>query len=83
MLYGIGSKALGEQLGVEENDAGAFMEMFKSRFPGKKEKSYKHLLHNQFRHQTAHILESEHRLPDNGFRCLLFSPLIDLKSVKH
>ena len=34
MLYGIGPKALGEQLGVDENDAGAFMEMFKSRYPG-------------------------------------------------
>ncbi|GFR73382.1 DNA polymerase theta-like, partial [Elysia marginata] len=33
MLYGIGAKALGEQLGVDENDAGAFMEMFKARYP--------------------------------------------------
>ncbi|CAG5132586.1 unnamed protein product [Candidula unifasciata] len=34
MLYGIGPKALGEQLGMDENDADAFMETFKSRYPG-------------------------------------------------
>ncbi|CAL1548393.1 unnamed protein product, partial [Lymnaea stagnalis] len=34
MLYGIGPKALGEQLGVDENDAGVFMETFKSRYQG-------------------------------------------------
>ncbi len=35
MLYGIGAKALGEQLSVDVNDASAFMETFKARYPGK------------------------------------------------
>ncbi|XP_067676390.1 DNA polymerase theta-like [Haliotis asinina] len=34
MLYGIGPKALGEQLGVDENDASVFMETFKAKYPG-------------------------------------------------
>ncbi|KAK3096613.1 hypothetical protein FSP39_001708 [Pinctada imbricata] len=34
MIYGIGAKALGEQLEVEENDAAAFIETFKSKYPG-------------------------------------------------
>ncbi|XP_023930117.1 DNA polymerase theta [Lingula anatina] len=34
MLYGIGPKALGEQIGVEENDAAAFIETFKARYKG-------------------------------------------------
>ncbi|XP_071114847.1 DNA polymerase theta-like [Haliotis cracherodii] len=34
MLYGIGPRALGEQLGVEENDASVFMETFKAKYPG-------------------------------------------------
>ncbi|KAL3883562.1 hypothetical protein ACJMK2_029814 [Sinanodonta woodiana] len=34
MIYGIGAKALGEQLGVEDNDAGAFIETFKAKYPG-------------------------------------------------
>ncbi|BFZ09845.1 hypothetical protein BsWGS_12884 [Bradybaena similaris] len=34
MLYGIGPKALAEQLGTDENDADVFMETFKSRYPG-------------------------------------------------
>ncbi|XP_046392889.1 DNA polymerase theta [Ischnura elegans] len=36
MLYGIGSKSLGEQLGVDESDASNFMESFKNAFPGLK-----------------------------------------------
>ena len=32
MLYGIGPKALGEQLGVDENEASVFTESFKSRY---------------------------------------------------
>ncbi|CAH1799446.1 unnamed protein product, partial [Owenia fusiformis] len=34
MLYGIGAKALGEQLGVTEEDAGAFIETFKAKYTG-------------------------------------------------
>ncbi len=33
MLYGIGNKALGEQLGIDENDAAQFIESFKSKYP--------------------------------------------------
>ena len=35
MIYGIGAKALGEQLGVDENDAACFIETFKAKYPGK------------------------------------------------
>ncbi|XP_062603316.1 DNA polymerase theta-like [Saccostrea cucullata] len=34
MIYGIGAKALGETLGVDENDAAVFMQTFKSKYPG-------------------------------------------------
>ncbi|XP_076467231.1 DNA polymerase theta-like [Babylonia areolata] len=34
MLYGIGPKALGEQIGVDENDAVVFMESFKAKYTG-------------------------------------------------
>ena len=34
MIYGIGPKALGEQLEVDENDAAAFIETFKAKYPG-------------------------------------------------
>ena len=33
MLYGIGSKTLGEQLGIEQEDAAQFIETFKSKYP--------------------------------------------------
>lgn len=33
MVYGIGAKALGEQLGIIEEDASQFMETFKSKYP--------------------------------------------------
>ena len=33
MVYGIGAKALGEQLGIGEEDAAQFMETFKSKYP--------------------------------------------------
>ena len=33
MVYGIGAKALGEQLGTIEEDAAQFMETFKSKYP--------------------------------------------------
>ncbi|XP_030850352.1 DNA polymerase theta [Strongylocentrotus purpuratus] len=36
MIYGIGARALGEQLGVCEEDAAAFMESFKSQYKGMK-----------------------------------------------
>jgi hypothetical protein len=35
MLYGIGAKALGDTLGVDENDAAVFIQTFKSKYPGK------------------------------------------------
>ena len=35
MIYGIGARALAEQLGVEENDAAVFIETFKAKYPGK------------------------------------------------
>lgn len=34
MLYGIGPKALAEQLAVEEEDAAVFIETFKSKYTG-------------------------------------------------
>ncbi|KAL8575274.1 hypothetical protein ACOMHN_001819 [Nucella lapillus] len=34
MLYGIGPRALGEQIGVDENDAAVFMESFKAKYTG-------------------------------------------------
>jgi hypothetical protein len=34
MLYGIGAKALGEQLGVDEEEAAVFMETFKAKYTG-------------------------------------------------
>lgn len=40
MLYGIGAKALGEQLGVDENDAAAFIETFKARYTGENALSF-------------------------------------------
>lgn len=33
MIYGIGPKALSEQLGIQEEDAAQFMESFKSKYP--------------------------------------------------
>ena len=33
MVYGIGAKALGEQLGITDNEAAQFMETFKSKYP--------------------------------------------------
>lgn len=44
MLYGIGPKALGEQLEVDENDAAVFMETFKAKYLGTDNKS-KHFHH--------------------------------------
>jgi DNA polymerase I-like protein with 3'-5' exonuclease and polymerase domains len=34
MIYGMGAKALGEQLEVEEENAAVFMESFKNAYPG-------------------------------------------------
>ncbi|CAE1304794.1 POLQ [Acanthosepion pharaonis] len=36
IIYGIGAKALGETLHVDENDAAVFIETFKSKYPGMK-----------------------------------------------
>lgn len=35
MIYGIGVKALANQLEVDENEAAIFMETFKTSYPGK------------------------------------------------
>jgi DNA polymerase I-like protein with 3'-5' exonuclease and polymerase domains len=34
MIYGMGAKALGEQLEVGEEDASVFMDSFKNAYPG-------------------------------------------------
>ncbi|XP_067402091.1 DNA polymerase theta [Emydura macquarii macquarii] len=34
IIYGIGAKSLGEQMGIAENDAACYIESFKSRYPG-------------------------------------------------
>ncbi|XP_067849109.1 DNA polymerase theta [Heptranchias perlo] len=34
IIYGIGAKSLGEQMGLDENDAGCYLETFKSRYKG-------------------------------------------------
>ncbi|XP_048459045.1 DNA polymerase theta [Rhincodon typus] len=34
IIYGIGAKSLGEQMGLDENDAGCYLETFKSRYTG-------------------------------------------------
>ncbi|XP_053273755.1 DNA polymerase theta [Pleuronectes platessa] len=34
IIYGMGAKSLGEQMGVEENDAACYIESFKSRYKG-------------------------------------------------
>jgi DNA polymerase theta len=34
MIYGMGAKALGEQLEVEEKEAAVFMDSFKNAYPG-------------------------------------------------
>ena len=36
MIYGIGTKSLGEQLGVVEEEASVFLSSFKSSYPGVK-----------------------------------------------
>lgn len=35
MIYGIGAKALGEQLDVSEDDASCFMETFRDKYKGR------------------------------------------------
>ncbi|RUS83890.1 hypothetical protein EGW08_008371 [Elysia chlorotica] len=67
MLYGIGPKALGEQLGVDENDAGAFMEMFKSRFPGVR----------KYLRETVEFCQK------NGYVKTMFNRRRFLPSIKH
>nr|XP_033798472.1 DNA polymerase theta isoform X2 [Geotrypetes seraphini] len=34
IIYGMGAKSLGEQMGIEENDAACYIESFKSRYTG-------------------------------------------------
>ncbi|XP_070840346.1 DNA polymerase theta [Chaetodon trifascialis] len=34
IIYGMGAKSLGEQMGVEENDAASYIESFKARYKG-------------------------------------------------
>lgn len=35
IIYGMGAKSLGEQMGIDENDAVCYIETFKSRYTGK------------------------------------------------
>lgn len=35
IIYGMGAKSLGEQMGIDENDAACYIETFKSRYKGK------------------------------------------------
>lgn len=58
MIYGIGAKALGEQLDVEENDAAVFMETFKAKYPGR----------TQFLHKMVDLQDSK-----NNFTSLCFN----------
>lgn len=34
IIYGIGAKSLGEQMGIDENEAANYIESFKSRYTG-------------------------------------------------
>ncbi|NWX87725.1 DPOLQ polymerase, partial [Nothoprocta pentlandii] len=34
IIYGIGAKSLGEQMGIDENEAADYIESFKSRYTG-------------------------------------------------
>ncbi|NXO34053.1 DPOLQ polymerase, partial [Locustella ochotensis] len=34
IIYGIGAKSLGEQMGIDENEAASYIESFKSRYTG-------------------------------------------------
>lgn len=34
IIYGMGAKSLGEQMGIDENDAACYIETFKSRYTG-------------------------------------------------
>lgn len=34
IIYGMGAKSLGEQMGVDENDAACYIESFKARYKG-------------------------------------------------
>ncbi|XP_069676367.1 DNA polymerase theta-like [Periplaneta americana] len=45
MIYGMGAKALGEQLEVEEEDAAVFMDTFKNAYPGVKKFLSETVLH--------------------------------------
>jgi len=36
IIYGMGAKSLGEQMGVEEDDAACYIESFKSRYKGRR-----------------------------------------------
>lgn len=36
IIYGMGAKSLGEQMGVEEDDAACYIESFKARYKGKR-----------------------------------------------
>lgn len=36
IIYGMGAKSLGEQMGITENDAACYIDSFKSRYTGKK-----------------------------------------------
>ncbi|XP_012942327.1 DNA polymerase theta [Aplysia californica] len=67
MLYGIGPKALGEQLGVDVNEASVFMETFKARYPGVR----------RYLRDTVTFCQK------NGFVKTMFNRRRYLPSIKH
>ena len=44
IIYGMGAKSLGEQMGIKENDAACYIDSFKSRYKGKEVLSVNDLL---------------------------------------
>ena len=44
IIYGMGAKSLGEQMGIKENDAACYIDSFKSRYTGKEVLSVNYLL---------------------------------------
>lgn len=44
IIYGMGAKSLGEQMGIKENDAACYIDSFKSRYTGRWTSRVKYLL---------------------------------------
>ena len=63
MIYGIGAKALGEQLGISEDDAYQFMESFKSKYPTMKKFISKTIQDCKEKGHVCTLLERKRFLP--------------------